>query len=221
MLAWQGAPGGGSAGADREAPRCGSRRSTPQWLAQHRALIHARIACGIQQRHALPPGPLPQRLQQRCLCPQLRAVAPHELPPAFRIVVEPGTERRTRREIPEPCIQSRTFLADAARPETIDEHAMAIRALRRLVYPLERYAARLRRGDATLPPCGHERPFAKSCRDCPLAGCARSSLSRQRLKVRRPHSRRCFLARRGPRWGFRGPRDPSDLPGSARVLFGF
>jgi hypothetical protein len=120
-------------------PGCSTRRSL-QHRAQHRRVVHARIARGIQQCHALPPGALAQCLQQQSLSAQLCAVAAGEFRPAFQVTVKPGAQRRTRCELREPGIETSALLADTARPEPIDEHPIAIVTRGGVVDALDTYA---------------------------------------------------------------------------------
>src|SRR2546430_813055 len=113
------------------------RSRLAQQVAQHQGVIAARIVRGVQQRHALLRGALPQRLQGGCLGAQLGAIAPGELEPARGVVVEPLAQRGAWSELGQPGIESRALPADAARPEPIDQRPKAVRGIRLVIDTLD------------------------------------------------------------------------------------
>src|SRR5262249_36088990 len=71
---------------------------------------------------------------------QLGAVARAELRVALRIVREPLAQRRARRDVARPGIERRLALAETARPEPVDQHAVAVAGRRVVVDAFDAYA---------------------------------------------------------------------------------
>ena len=92
---------------------------------------------GVDERQ----GPLaraPAQLAQlRLLRRQLAAVATAELGEAGRVVAEPLPQLGARRELARPLVEAGVLARDAARPEPVDQHAVAVGGGRRLVGALE------------------------------------------------------------------------------------
>src|SRR5690606_3639755 len=68
--------------------------------------------------------------------------------PAHRIVTEPLAQGRRGREIPRPLVDRRLLLRDAARPNAVHQHAIAVRAGGRLVDTLQLYCRHRQSGGA-------------------------------------------------------------------------
>src|SRR5690606_18112550 len=68
---------------------------------------------------------------------ELRMVALAELVPAFGRVPEPLAQLRARRELLQPFVERGVFLAQAARPQAVDEDSPAVRLRRRIVHALD------------------------------------------------------------------------------------
>lgn len=62
---------------------------------------------------------------------ELAPVAPPELVPATRVMTEPPAQLCARRQLTQPLGERRPLLRDAARPEAIDEDALAVGGRRR------------------------------------------------------------------------------------------
>src|SRR6185295_10595900 len=70
---------------------------------------------------------------------ELRAVAATKLVPAVRVMAEPGAQLGARRDLLEPFVEPGLRLADAARPQPVDEDPCAVRSFGRLVGALQPY----------------------------------------------------------------------------------
>src|SRR5919202_4381392 len=68
---------------------------------------------------------------------ELAAVATLELSPALGIMPEPGAQLVARPDLLEPGLDVRRVLADAARPDAIDQEAAAIFGFCRCIHPFE------------------------------------------------------------------------------------
>lgn len=68
---------------------------------------------------------------------QFAAIAALKFEPARGIVAEPFSQARARRDVLEPLVQCRLFLADAARPNAVDQNARAVAPRGRLVNTLD------------------------------------------------------------------------------------
>jgi hypothetical protein len=99
-------------------------------------------------------------------------IAPLELNPSGRVMAEPATERRGRREVPQPDVHASRILAETARPDPIDEDTEPIVRRRRFVDTL-----RLQH-----TPCYRRRTPARSCQ--PRRKRRSASAPRQRPETR-------------------------------------
>ena len=75
--------------------------------------------------------------QPFCLLGEFGAVAAAELVPTFGIMAEPSAQFRTWRDFLDPLVEPGLRLADAARPQAIDENSCAVRPFGRIVRALE------------------------------------------------------------------------------------
>src|SRR6516164_2296758 len=89
------------------------------------------VARGIDQRD----WPTASRFAD--LLDQFREVAPTKLRPALGPVSEPTPQLGARRDVPEPAVNRRVGLLDAARPQPIDQDASAVAEIGPLVSPLQ------------------------------------------------------------------------------------
>ena len=80
--------------------------------------------------------PLAQLVQPGFVLRQLALVAEAELLEALGVVPEPAAELRARREVARPFVDSSLPAADAAGPDTVDQDAVAVIGLGRVVDPL-------------------------------------------------------------------------------------
>jgi hypothetical protein len=76
-------------------------------------------------------------LQQFGPTGELGTVAAPELAPTFRVVSEPFAKLGARRDLLEPLVEPGFRLADPARPKAVNQDAVAILGLRRVVGSLE------------------------------------------------------------------------------------
>src|SRR5688500_5423693 len=93
---------------------------------QHRA-VALLVARGVDQRHRSLLYHATQQLHRHGVVAQLAAVAPLELGPLGRVVREPLAQLRRGRDLLEPQVHRRPDPGHAARPEPLDEHALAVR----------------------------------------------------------------------------------------------
>src|SRR6516164_7976768 len=89
------------------------------------------VARGIDQRD----WPTASRFAD--LLDQFREVAPTKLRPALGPVSEPTPQLGARRNVPEPAVNRRVGLLDAARPQPIDQDARAVAEIGPLVSRLQ------------------------------------------------------------------------------------
>src|SRR5262249_4726644 len=141
----------------------------------------------------------PQIVERRpaLLAPELAPVALAELGEALRVVREPAAERVARCELTKPLVEPGVVFPEPARPEPIDEDAVAVSASRRVVGTLQLDH------QAALPACPWGRgrawrvvPLTRACGGPPL----RSPRSRPPRRSGSPWE----IARRAPSLRFPG-----------------
>src|SRR5690606_32884306 len=108
-----------------------------QEIAQHERAVVLEVAGAVQERHRPPAARREQRLAGRAICGQLLAVALAKLLPALDPMPVPAAQRRTRCHVLQPGHAFERLLAHAAGPQALDQEALAIAALARVVDPLD------------------------------------------------------------------------------------
>ena len=101
---------------------------------QHERVVVRRVMRRVEQRHGTALRQIDDLRDSFIVARQFGAIAAGELRPARRIMPEPFAQGRTRRDLLEPQRQRRFLLAQAARPEPIDQHAGAVVTERGIVY---------------------------------------------------------------------------------------
>ena len=100
------------------ARRAGSRRARRRRCARYRGpRRRASVCAGVRARAA--PAALPP-------APRAHLCSDAELGEAGWVMAEPSPQLATRRELARPLVEARSLTRDAARPEPVDQHAVAI-----------------------------------------------------------------------------------------------
>jgi hypothetical protein len=94
------------------------------------------VPCGMHQRHCASAGTSAQFSDQEPARTKLLDIAAAELLVAAGFMPKPLSEFRTRCEALIPLVELGSFARDTARPEAIDQHAVAVSRRGRLVRSL-------------------------------------------------------------------------------------
>src|SRR6185437_16107136 len=115
-----------------------TRNARPEEPQQHGCVADFTIAGGVHERHAPAPASLCQRIERllRGGIRELTLVALLELDPFCGIMLVPLAQRVRRRDALLPGIQPGILLFHSPRPESLDQNAISIRRLCRLIGPL-------------------------------------------------------------------------------------
>src|SRR5262252_1238710 len=95
-------------------------------ISQHDGIIVGLVAGREYQRDRSLPRKGSEPIDLLRLLLQLLQIAAAELVPACRVVSEPFPKRCTRGKLFHPFIDCRVRLLDAARPQPVDQHALAV-----------------------------------------------------------------------------------------------
>jgi hypothetical protein len=108
-------------------------------LAQHHRAVVLLVASAVDERHRAVSGAARELHEQgaRRADPQLRVAPPRELAKPIGIVPEPAAQVRAGREVLRPQVDAQGLLLDPAGPEPVDEHAVPVAPLGRLVSTLD------------------------------------------------------------------------------------
>lgn len=90
---------------------------------------------------------------------KLYPIALLEFDPSFRVVTEPFSEFRTRRDVLQPKIDVRLFLREASWPKSVDQDSGSVLSVRFLIYTL----------NPDTDVCGHKFRFIRACLAIPAA----------------------------------------------------
>ena len=117
-----------------------SRPSTPlEEASQDDRVVVIFVVRRVDQGHCAPRRPA-REIPERCASRrglQLSPIAEGELSPAPRIMRKPAAQGVTRRDVLGPRVERKVLLSNAAGPEPIDEHPVAVPARGRLIRALD------------------------------------------------------------------------------------
>ena len=106
-------------------------------VLQHEGVVVSLVPGRIDEGDRALARTTAQVLQYFWMPGELRAVAAAKLVPAFRVMAEPCAQLRARRDLLDPLVELRFGLADAARPQVIDQDPCAVRPFGRIISALE------------------------------------------------------------------------------------
>jgi len=114
-------------------PPAGLRQSASQDLREHDGIVVLGVASGVNECERALPRPAPKLGDSRTLSAKLFDVASAKLLEAARLVPEPPPELGTWWQLALPLVELGAPARDPARPETVDQDAIAIRGLSGLI----------------------------------------------------------------------------------------
>src|SRR5215217_8258010 len=97
-----------------------------QQLGEDDSIVVLPVASGVQNRQRPFPSPAPQPRKPVALGVQLVAVARAKLIETLRNMIEPAAQLVAGSQIARPFVQARVLARDPARPDMVDQHAVAV-----------------------------------------------------------------------------------------------
>src|SRR3954447_26227746 len=110
-----------------------ARQGSPENIREDDGVVVLGVPGRVDERQRPAPRSPPQLREPRAVAAQLLEVATAELFEAVRVVAEPPPQAGARGELLLPPVEPGTFAGDPARPEPIDQDAVAVRVVRRLI----------------------------------------------------------------------------------------
>src|SRR4051794_12978455 len=116
--------------------------AVPDQLRQHESVVVLGVAGGVHDRQRSLTRAAAQPLDLLAVCGELVAVARAELREALGHVVKPLAQLVAGRQLARPFVQLGAFAGDAARPDVVDQHPVAVAGVRVLVGALDAHVDR-------------------------------------------------------------------------------
>jgi len=113
------------------------RHATSQHLGEDDGVVVLRIVRGVHQRERALPRPASQGREPGALFAELLDVASTELIEPFRLMCEPLPQLRAGGKLLLPVVELGPVTRDATRPQPVDQDAVTVRRLRRVVCALQ------------------------------------------------------------------------------------
>ena len=104
---------------------------------QHDRVVVLGVTRSVHERQRALPGSAAQLAQLLLLPGQLGRIAAAKLREALRVVSEPAPQLTARRQFARPLVQPAVRSLDAARPQSVDQHPIAVGGRRAFVGALE------------------------------------------------------------------------------------
>ena len=108
-------------------------------VPQHEGMIVVPIPGPVDKGDRPLMGTATENVQRFCTLSEFIAVSAPELVPTFGIMAEPGAQLGAWGDLFHPVVEPSARLADATRPQAIDENSCAVRSCRRIVRALQPY----------------------------------------------------------------------------------
>jgi hypothetical protein len=97
--------------------------SSENGVPQYEGMIVVRLLGRIDEGDRALMGTATELVQRFCVLGEFVAVSAAELVPTFGIMAEPGAQLCARGDLLDPVVEPGVCLADAARPQAIDENS--------------------------------------------------------------------------------------------------